>query len=152
MKKIIFLLVWMFFIVDFAGAKDEVKKYRPDFFVPDTIDFYAPEKIPNFRIRNVNNVNTIKKETTNIIKEESENKSAYQTKNVPPYKSKYNEYINDIMAYYSSGEMPRNVLLEKDLAEMNSNEPIEANFPAPTELTSQEMSDFYELYQRLLNN
>ena len=56
------------------------------------------------------------------------------------------------MAFYSSGVMPRNQVLEKDLAEMNSEEPMEIIASAPDRLTSYEMGEFYKLYRIILNN
>ena len=83
-------------------------------------------------------------------------------KNLPPYKAllgfdygskRLGLAVSDLMrGIASSYKILYRSTWEKDLAEMNSNEPMEADFAAPTELTSQEMRDFYELYQRLLNN
>ncbi len=137
MKKIIFLVIIMLLAMSYAQAQRFEKDKKTDFFIPDTIDFNAPEKIPS-KIR----------KTSSLQKTDNLN----EPNNVPFYKFKYDEYINDIMAYYSSGEMPKNPVLEKDLAEMNSEEPIEITAPAPNKLTSYEMGEFYKLYQKILNN
>lgn len=144
MRKIIILIGLMFLAMDCAKAQRFEMVKKPDFFVPDFVDFDAPEKIPS-KIRR----------TTSLQSAEEDNlrdNDLYEPTNVPFYKFKYDEYINDIMAYYSSDEMPKNPVLEKDLAEMNSEEPIEITAPAPDKLTSYEMGEFYKLYQKILNN
>lgn len=145
MRKIIILIGLMFLAMDCAKAQKFETDKKADFFIPDFVVFNAPEKIPA-KIR----------KTMPLPKTEEEDnlndENLYEPNNVPFYKFKYDEYINDIMAYYSSDEMPKNPVLEKDLAEMNSEEPIEITAPAPDKLTSYEMGEFYKLYQKILNN
>ncbi len=144
MKKIIFLVIIMLLAMSYAQAQRFEKDKKTDFFIPDTIDFNAPEKIPA-KIRKTMPLPEAEEDDLN-------DENLYEPNNVPFYKFKYDEYINDIMAYYSSDEMPKNPVLEKDLAEMNSEEPIEITAPAPDKLTSYEMGEFYKLYKNILNN
>lgn len=108
-------------------------------------------KEQNKEVKQVNAFDNYK-EPQNRKTSNKPNKFLHNIKEVPAYKNKYNEYINDIMSFYSNDKMPENIALENDLSAMNSDEKIEITAPAPTELKSKEMSEFYSIYQKMMKD
>lgn len=139
MKKTIIFTVLLILLCGDVGAKYVRKPVEPEFFIPENVKFNPPEKLPAFKIKKA------EKTAENMVVN-------YDVTGVPNYKLKYNEYIDDIRTFYSTGEMPVNEKLNKDLAEMTSDEAQEVDAPIPDKLISREWADFYMIYKRILEN
>ncbi|MBQ9236087.1 MAG: hypothetical protein IJ184_06465 [Alphaproteobacteria bacterium] len=179
MKKIgLFLFLLLF--ASGAYGQYMRKLREPDFFIPEADKMHKQEKIPEFKLvvkekqaaENNNSkteagfeensanikVGVVKlaadavKNTQNVAvgREDNIKKSLYDIKGVPEYKNKYNQYIDDIMTFYNEGKMPENEKLQKDLAAMSSSDNFEVTDEAPKKLTSQEMAEFYKIYQDII--
>ncbi len=163
MKKFIVITFSILSLAASADAQYVRKLKEPDFFIPAGEEMHKAEKLPEIRVIQKENTkaqqtnevaqnlskNTVSETTEKVMEK---NTSRNYLKQIPEYKNKYNQYINDIMRFYSDGVMPKNEILQNDLAAMNSDEHRMVKAPAPNELTSKEMADFYALYQKMLKN
>lgn len=140
-----------------AHAQYVRKLKEPDFFIPEGEKMHQAEKLPEIKIvvkkpeeqpENKGAENILSKDNESVITAETPS----SLKNIPEYKNKYNQYIDDIMRFYSDGTMPKNERLQRDLAAMNSDEKKPVIAPAPTQLTSEEMAKFYAVYQKMLKD
>ncbi len=164
MKKIIILLLFFVMISIRADAQYKRKIREPNFFIPEGSQLHKPEKLPQIKLpekevvkedetEDKAEVDGTKQEiVANNVNVGKVNKSLIDIRETPPYKYKYDEYIRDIESFYKNGVMPENAELEKDLAEMNSDTPKEVTAPAPTQITSKEMGEFYKIYQKSMDN
>lgn len=160
MKKFIVLAFLLIFCAASATAQYVRKLKEPDFFIPAGEAMHKAEKLPEIKMipkeenkkTEEDEVATKTESPKEVISQPKVASSLYEKKEIPVYKSKYNQYIDDVMRFYSDRVMPKNEQLQKDLAEMNSDEHITVTAPAPQKLTSKEMGEFYAIYQKMLNN
>lgn len=161
MKNFIVIVFLGLFTAVLAHAQYVRKLKEPDFFIPAGSEMHKKEVLPEIKIipKKTEKSETIQEDGL-TVKNESIKKteninidaSLKDKKETPEYKKKYNQYIDDIMRFYSDGTMPKNDQLLKDLEAMNSDEKKTVVAPAPAKLTSEEMERFYVLYQEMLNN
>ena len=142
-----------------ADAQYKRKIREPNFFIPESSQLHKPEKLPQIKlpkkevaVEDKTEIDNSKQENVANNVNNEVNKSLIDIRETPSYKHKYDEYIHDIESFYKNGTMPENIELETDLAEMNSDAPKEITAPAPTQITSKEMGEFYKIYQKSMDD
>lgn len=136
MKKIFGLVILMAISLSavWVWAQDKPyvrKQLQPNFFIPESAKS-KPEKLPmpkysegqaeSVKAVNYNDAAIGRLEDEELIAEEE---IRQDLQNTPEYQQKYQDYNQDLEHISKTGDIPENETLQKDLQQMNSDEPQE---------------------------
>lgn len=138
--KMLKIILWCFFSVIFAfevNARYVRKHISPDFFIPEYDNFNKPEKLPPIKkikkegtVKKISRVDNEQKKVENSNNKENINTNEYKQTSlpnivdnsytIPSYQQQFDKYSSDIEYISKYKTLPVNEDLEKDLADVNS--------------------------------
>ena len=122
---VIFTVLAAFFVVASvlsAQGRYVRKQMQPNFFIPAKDSFNKQEKLPPL-VKKVQSVKIFSEKQT------LERETSAEITETAGYMTKFDDYSRDIEYFDNNGEMPQNLVLENDLAEMNSDIPHKIDVP-----------------------